>query len=134
MGSFQIPLFDLTAEYKQIEKELTSELAVFLERGNYMDRDIIDAFEKDFAKYIRVQYCIGVANGTDALEIALEAVGIGSGDEVIVPAMSWVSTASAVSRLGATPIFVDILAGEHTLDPEKIESSIRSEERRVRKK
>jgi len=81
-------------------------------------------FEESFAKYIGVNYCVAVANGTDALEIGLQAVGVGEGDEVIVPANTFFATAEAVGNIGATPVFVDIDEKFYNLDPSKIEAKI----------
>src|ERR1700733_11841256 len=75
-------------------------------------------FEQSFAAYQHSKFGIGICNGTLAMELALELFGIGPGDEVIVPAISFVTTATAVSRAGATPVFVDIEADSYNMDPE----------------
>ncbi len=81
-------------------------------------------FEESFAEYIGVQHCVAVANGTDALEIGLQAIGVGVGDEVLVPANTWISTAEAVTNIGATVVFVDIDDKFYNLDSSKIEAKI----------
>lgn len=84
----------------------------------------VATFERDFAKYIGVEHCLGVGNGTDSIEILLRAYGIGAGHEVLVPAMTWISTASAVVAVGAKPVFVDIDPEYYTIDETLIETSI----------
>ncbi|HRH45784.1 MAG TPA: DegT/DnrJ/EryC1/StrS family aminotransferase, partial [Pyrinomonadaceae bacterium] len=81
-------------------------------------------FEESFAKYIGVQHCVAVANGTDALEIGLQAIGVGADDEVLVPANTFFATAEAVGNVGATPVFVDIDEKYYNIDPTKIEAKI----------
>lgn len=84
----------------------------------------VKGFEDAFAAYIGVEHCIGCANGTDSIEILLRAHGIGPGDEVLVPAMTWISTASAVVAVGATPVFVDIDPDYYTIDENLIENHL----------
>ncbi len=81
-------------------------------------------FETSFAEYLGVNHCVAVANGTDALEIGLQAIGVGVGDEVIVPANTWISTAEAVTNIGAKVVFVDIDENFYNLDPSGIEEKI----------
>ena len=84
----------------------------------------LQAFEREFAHYCEVSACVGVGNGTDAIELALRACGIGAGDEVIIPAFTANFTALAVSASGATPVPVDVTAETATLDPERIAPAI----------
>ena len=88
-----------------------------------MGNGIIE-FEKSFSEYIGVEHCIACANGTDSIEILLKAMGITNGDEVLVPAISWISTSEAVSSLGAFPVFVDIDPNTYTIDVQLIRSKI----------
>lgn len=81
-------------------------------------------FETSFAEYIGVNYCVAVANGTDALEIGLQAIGVGAGDEVLVPANTFFATAEAIGNVGATPVFVDIDENFYNIDASKIEAKI----------
>ncbi|MGD1842035.1 MAG: DegT/DnrJ/EryC1/StrS family aminotransferase [Thermonemataceae bacterium] len=119
----KVPFVDLEAQYRQLQNVIQETIQVVLQKGHFIGGEVITNFEKKFAQYIGSQYCIACANGTDALEIALEALGITRGDEVLIPALSWISTASAVSRLGAAPVFVDVDA-YFTLDVTKLEEKI----------
>lgn len=122
----QVPFVDLKAQYLSIKEEIDSAIAQVLQNTSFIGGEIVKQFEKAFAEYIRVNHCVSCANGTDALEILLKAMGIGQGDEVIVPAISWIATSEAVSTVGATPAFVDIEPEFYTLDPAKIEEKITS--------
>src|SRR3954452_12866084 len=88
-------------------------------------------FEKSFSAYQHAKYGIAAFNGTVTLELALEVLGIGPGDEVIVPAISFISTATAVSRAGATPVFVDIEADCYNIDPGRVREAVTSNTKAV---
>jgi dTDP-4-amino-4,6-dideoxygalactose transaminase len=107
----------LKDEFDQAILKVVSETAFI--SGRYAK-----AFEESFAEYLGARHCIAVANGTDALEIALQAIGIGAGDDVLVPANTFFATAEAVSNIGAKPVFVDIDQKIYNLDPSKIEEKI----------
>jgi dTDP-4-amino-4,6-dideoxygalactose transaminase len=119
-----IPFVDLKAQYHSIKTEIDQAIAEVLENANFIGGSIVSDFEKDFAEYIGVEHCIACANGTDSMEIILKAMGIGAGDEVIVPANSWISTAEVVNNVGAEPIFADVLEEEYTINPSLIEGLI----------
>ncbi len=119
-----IPFVDLQIQYQSIKGEIAETIAHILDNAIFVNGHPLDSFEKNFAAYMGVAHCVGCANGTDAIEIALEALGIGEEDEVLVPAYTWVSTASAVSRVGAKPIFVDVHTDFYTIDVSKIEDKI----------
>ena len=121
-----ITFVDLQVQYQSIKDEIDKAIASVLENASFVGGSNLTSFEANFASHMGVAHCIGCANGTDAIEIALEALGIGKGDEVLVPAYTWVSTASAVSRVGATPIFVDVHPEFYTIDVTKIEAKITS--------
>lgn len=122
----QIPFVDLKAQYLGIKDEIDIVIAQTLQNTAFIGGQPVKQFEKAFSEYLGVQHCIGCANGTDAIEILLKAMNIGEGDEVIVPAISWISTSEAVSSVGATPVFVDIEPDFYTIDPGKIEEKITS--------
>lgn len=120
----KIPFINLTVQDHGLKSQLISEMGLILDSGRYLNGDKIKEFERAFAKYLNARHCISCGNGSDALEIALKGLGIKAGDEVIVPALSWVSTASAVKNVGAEPIFADILDEELTIDPVQAEKNI----------
>jgi dTDP-4-amino-4,6-dideoxygalactose transaminase len=104
----KVPFVDLTAQYKSIQQELDAAVAEVMASGYYIKHKCVDHFEKAFAHKLNVDHCIGVGNGTDALLLALKALNIQAGDEVLTPALSWISTAEVISQLGAKPVFVDV--------------------------
>lgn len=119
-----IPFVDLKAQYESIKEEIDLAIASVINETSFIGGEKVISFEADFADYIGTKNCIGVANGTDAIEIALKAIGVGEGDEVIVPALTWVSTAGAVNGVGAEPVFVDVLEDERTINPDLIADKI----------
>ena len=119
-----VPFVDLKAQYESIKEEIDAAIQSVLDQASFVGGNIVMQFETAFADYIGIGNCIGVANGTDALEISLKALGIGKGDEVIVPALTWISTASAVNNVMAEPVFIDVLEGERTINQELIEEKI----------
>lgn len=123
----RIPLVDLKAQYLSIKDEIDHAIRQVVEETAFVGDSgnrFIQQFESEFAAYLGVDNCITCANGTDSIEILLKAHGIGAGDEVILPAMTWISTASAVNSVGATPVFVDIDADYYTIDETLIEQAI----------
>jgi dTDP-4-amino-4,6-dideoxygalactose transaminase len=126
-----IPFVDLKAQYLSIKKEIDDSVNKCITESNFIRGKIVDQFENDFAEYIGSKYCIGCGNGTDALEIILLSLGVGPGDEVIVPALSWIATAECVNNVGAEPVFVDINPENYTIDINKIEEKITSKTRAI---
>ncbi len=114
--------------FKPMEKELDTELRAAFERvynaSWYIEGKEDEAFEKAFAEYCSSKYCVGVGNGLDALMLALKALGIGKGDEVIVPSNTFIATALAVTYVGADIVFVEPDINTYTIDPAKIEEKI----------
>ena len=121
--------------FKPLEKELDTELRAAFERvfdnSWYIGGKEDEAFEEAFAAYCDTKYCIGVGNGLDALMLALKAMGIGEGDEVIVPSNTFIATALAVTYVGATPVFVEPDIRTYNIDPAKIEEKITSRTRAI---
>jgi len=103
----KIPLVDLASMHAEIAGEVEAGFAELLASGAFVQGPQVTAFEEAFADFTEVRHCVGMANGTDALELALRAVGVGHGDEVILPANTFIATAEAVARAGATPVLVD---------------------------
>lgn len=119
-----IPLVDLKAQYRTIESDVTAAVMNVMSRADFILGEDVAAFEREFAAYCGVAHAIGCANGTDALEIACRALGLGAGDEVIVPAMTFVATALGPYLAGATPVLVDIDPHTALIDPDRIEAAI----------
>ncbi|WP_238883042.1 DegT/DnrJ/EryC1/StrS aminotransferase family protein [Clostridium sp. YIM B02551] len=119
-----IPLIDLKAQYKSLEKELNEVTIDVLSSANYIMGKNVSEFEKEFSDYIGVEHSISVGNGTDALVIALKAMGIGEGDEVITSTFTFFASAESISAVGATPVFVDVKKDTFNIDPDKIEEKI----------
>ncbi len=119
-----IPLLDLKAQYATIRDEALRVTEEIYASQLFILGKRVDDFERDFADYCRSRHAIGVSSGTDALLEALMVLGIGPGDEVIVPAYSFFATAGVVTRLGATPVFVDIDLADYNIDPRQIERHI----------
>jgi dTDP-4-amino-4,6-dideoxygalactose transaminase len=119
-----IPFVDLSAQYKSIKKEIDDAIAECITETNFIKGKAVSEFERHFADYLNVKYCVGCGNGTDALEIIMTSLGIGAGDEVLVPALTWISTAESVTNVGAEPVFVDVDARTYTIDHAKIEEKI----------
>jgi dTDP-4-amino-4,6-dideoxygalactose transaminase len=121
-----IPLVDLKAQRATIAREIEASIARVLDGCDFILGEELHLFEKEFAEYCGTPYAIGVASGTDALYLACRALGLGNGDEVIVPAMTFASTAFAVSLTGARPVFVDVRDEDALIDPDKIEVALTS--------
>ena len=122
----KIPFIDLKLQYNFIKHEIQPAIEDILENTAFIKGKEVERFENDFAALLGVKHCIGVGNGTDALVISLKALGIGPGDEVIVPANSFIATSEAVTVVGAHPIFVDNDRESYNIDIEKIEAVITS--------
>jgi dTDP-4-amino-4,6-dideoxygalactose transaminase len=120
----KVPFVDLYAQYQSIKPEIDEAIGTTIKNSSYIGGQAVKDFEVAFAGYLGIGHVIACGNGTDSIEILLQAFGIGAGDEVIVPATSWISTSEAVSSVGATPVFVDIDAAYFTLDPLLVEKAI----------
>jgi len=114
----QIPLVDVRAQYAPLLDELKERIAEVLDSGRFILGPNVQAFEEEAAAYLGVRHAIGVANGTDALVLALDAMGVSEGDEVICPAFTFYATAEAIIRRGARPVFADIDPASLNIDPE----------------
>lgn len=104
----KIPFVDLRAQYLGLKNEIDSAIKSVIDQTAFISGAYATKFETSFSNYIQLKNVIACANGTDSLEILLKAMGIGQNDEVIVPAISWISTSEAVSAVGAKPVFVDV--------------------------
>jgi dTDP-4-amino-4,6-dideoxygalactose transaminase len=120
----KVKFVDLSRQYRSIKAEVSAAIAGVLERSDFILGDDVTQFEHEFAEYCQAEAAVGVDNGTSALELALRALGIGPGDEVLVPVNTFMASASAVSFTGATPVFVDCDRATYNIDISKIEQHI----------
>ena len=119
-----IPLTDVRAQYAPLLDELKERIAGVLDSGRFILGPEVKAFEEESARYLGVGEAVGVANGTDALVLVLEALGVGPGDEVICPSFTFYATAESIARRGATPVFADIDPFTLNLDPEDVAAKV----------
>lgn len=126
-----IPLVDLKAQQRDVAELVEAGFADVLENCSFIGGPAVGEFEQRFAEYCGTAHCVGVANGTDAIEIALRALGIGRGDEVIIPANTFIATAEAVDRAGANVVLVDCVEDTLLIDPAKVADRITGATRAV---
>jgi len=119
-----IPLIDLTAQLSRVRTEIDAAVERVLTSGAFVGGPDVGALEREFAAFCGVSHACAVANGTDALQLALRAYGIGPGDEVVTVANTFIATGEAILLVGARPVFVDVEERTHTLDPERLEAAI----------
>ncbi|WP_437673381.1 DegT/DnrJ/EryC1/StrS family aminotransferase [Sorangium sp. So ce131] len=126
-----IPFFDRTRGDLAMQGELAAVFEEVVQSGHYILGPQVEAFESECAAYLGVRHALGVSSGTDALLVALMALGIGPGDEVVCPAYTFFATAGAVHRTGATPVFADVLPGSFNLDPASAERAVTARTRAI---
>lgn len=119
-----VPFLELKAAYLELQDDIDAAVRRVLDSGWYLLGAEIEAFEKEYAQYVGAKHCIGVANGLDALHLSLLAMGIGSGDEVLVPSNTYIATWLAVTYAGATPVPVEPIEATYNLDPERLEAAL----------
>jgi len=119
-----VPFLDLRTQYRNIKEELLPELESLMSQASFIGGASLEAFEEEFARYVGAAHVVGVGNGTDALQLALRASGIGRGDEVITAANTFVATVEAILLAGAKPVLVDMDPGTYHLDIGRIEEAI----------
>ena len=124
MSAPHIPFLDIPGITDLVRDELDLRWKAVLEHGRYVGGPEVDEFEAEFARFCDAEHSVGVGNGTDALELILAGLGIGPGDEVIVPGNTFVATAEAVVTVGARPRFVDVLPGTLEIDPDTVAAAI----------
>jgi dTDP-4-amino-4,6-dideoxygalactose transaminase len=120
----RVPFADLHLQYQTIKSEIDAAIAAVIGDSAFIRGPYVDAFEREFASAVDVEHCVSCANGTDALYLAMSALGVQSGDEVITTAHSWISTSAMITHAGATVVFVDTDDSTFTIDPAAIESAI----------
>mgnify|MGYP001565404227 FL=1 len=126
-----VPFVDLKSQYLSIKEEIDDAIQNVIMASSFIGGKYLKAFEENFARYIGVKHCVGVANGTDALFIALKAMGIKGGDEVITVANSFIATAEAITMAGAKIVFIDCNEETYNLDIHKIERAITGRTRAI---
>ncbi len=131
MNASAIPYFDLKRQYTKWAPELERLLTETARSGAYILSQQVLEFEKNFASYCQSTYGVGVASGTDALVFALRALGIGKGDEVILPSFTFIATAFSVIHAGATPVFAEVDPQTYTLDPKSVEDVLTSKSKAI---
>jgi dTDP-4-amino-4,6-dideoxygalactose transaminase len=119
-----VPFVDLVQQYRDIEAEVREAVSSVLEKGDFILGAAVREFEKEFAAFNQVPHCVGVADGTDALHLALLALGVGPGDEVVVPTHTYIASALAISSTGAKPVFVDCDPMHYSVDIQSIEKAL----------
>ena len=119
-----IQMVDLRGQYRALKEEIDAAIAEVLDTARFIRGPVVGDLECALAAYLEGSYVLGVGNGTDALQVAFMALGIGPGDEVITPSFTFIATAEAAALLGATPVFVDIDPKTFNLDPDRIEELI----------
>ena len=112
----KVPLVDLVTQYRTIKDEIDEAVSAVLQSAAFVGGPFLERFEQAFARACGVEYCVGVGNGTDALSLTLRALGLGPGDEVLLPVNTFIATAEAVSAVGAKPVFVDVEEESACLD------------------
>jgi dTDP-4-amino-4,6-dideoxygalactose transaminase len=130
-GRRPIRFIDLRAPYLEQEDEIQQAVSDFFASGAYILGPAVDGFESDFAAAVGVGHCVGVASGLDAITLALRAVGVGPGDEVIVPSNTYIATWLGVTHAGATPIPVEPVMSTYNIDPTKIEQAVTDRTRAI---
>lgn len=126
-----VRFLDLGATYRELKTEIDAAVARVLDSGWYLLGAELEAFETDYAAYTGARHCIGVGNGLDALHLSLRAMGIGPGDEVLVPSNTYIATWLAVSQCGATPVPVEPDERTYNMDPQRIEAAITARTRAI---
>lgn len=126
-----IPFFDLAAQQAQVRRQIDENISKVLSHGKYILGPEVTELEDRLCEYTGAKYCITCANGTDALQISLMAIGVGPGDEVITPAFSYIATAEATALLGAKPVYVDVDPISFNIDSALIEEKITSKTKAI---
>ena len=120
----KVPFVDLHAQYVSIRDEIDAAIAGVIEQSAFVRGPYVERFERQFAEFTQRKYCVSCANGTDSLYISMYALGVRPGDEVIVPAHTWISTAETVTQIGGKPVFCDTDRDTYTIDPKDIAAKI----------
>lgn len=120
----KVPLSDPVREFRDVREDALAAVGDVLSSGRYILGEAVEAFEEDFARLVGAQHAVGVASGTDAVELALEALGVGPGDEIITTPFTFLATATAIMSTGATPVFADVLPDTFNIDPDAVAAAV----------
>ena len=120
----KISLIDLTRQHNEISEDINKAVSNIFQKSSFIMGENVKNFEQEFSSYLGIKHSISVGNGTDALVIALKALNIGPGDEVITTPFTFFATAESIARVGAIPVFVDVELTSYNIDPNKIEEKI----------
>ncbi len=124
MSSSPIPFVDLRAQYLSIQDEIDAAIASVIRETSFIRGPHVAVFEESYANACGRRHCIGVANGTDAIYIALKMLGVGPGDEVVTAANSWIASSETITQTGATPVFLDVESDFFNMDPERLKAAM----------
>ena len=124
MNNISVPFNDLNAQYLGLKSEIDKAISDVIKNSSFVRGPYVSKFEEEFSKIIGSKHCVSCANGTDALYIAMKALGVENGDEVIAPAHSWISTTSTITQAGGEVVFCDTDENKFTLNPEHLESLV----------
>lgn len=127
----RVPFLDLSAQYQSIKVSIDAAIAAVIRDAAFVRGPYVRTFEQEYADAYDIQHCIGVANGTDAIYVALRALGIGPGDEVITAANSWIASSEVITQAGGTPVFADVDVDYFTMDPADLKERITERTRAV---
>src|SRR5437899_5169994 len=122
----KIPFLELVTPHVELEEQLVSVFRSALKTAGFVGGPMVEGFEREFAEFCGVQYCVGVGSGTDALRFALIAAGVQSGDTVVTVPNTFIATTEAISQAGARPDFVDIDERTYNMDPSQLEEYIQT--------
>ena len=120
----KISLIDLTRQHNEISEDINKAVSNIFQKSSFIMGENVKNFEQEFSSYLGIKHSISVGNGTDALVIALKALNIGPGDEVITTPFTFFATAESIARVGEIPVFVDVELTSYNIDPNKIEEKI----------
>ncbi len=120
----KVPLLDLRAQHESLRGELLAAIQGVIDTQQFVLGPEVQAFEEEIARYTKTKHAVGCASGSDALLLALMALGVGAGDEIITSPFTFIATAGSIARLGARPVFVDIDPSTYNIDPERVEAAI----------
>ena len=126
-----VPFVDLAAQHAEVADEVAAGLAEVFATTAFVGGPAVATFEAEFARYVGVPHCVGVGNGTDAIELALRAAGVGPGDECVLPANTFVATAEAVARAGARPVLVDCREDTYLIDTDAVAAALTAHTRAI---